>query len=285
MSHFEPNRKGFQTLSEGDYEQQYQSYHIDPSSNHNDDYYAPQQPYTLTPPSGKTRKRCCCCCCRSRTSKIVCGMITVLILIAIGIAAFFCWPRGMPKVEFLDPTFPTIAKTEKQLTEWLENPTSLNDLKIDIDTDLHFQVTNPNYISIKMKNITVVGDYKTPNGVAIQVGQGALAHSVSFRARGPTNFTLPFHLSFGAASSESREALVGLLQDCGFTKSASEEKIPLEYKAKLDITLISWTGFKPTISNTVKVACPIKPSTFGNIDEIRMILEGLINSESDGFTL
>ncbi|ORX90778.1 hypothetical protein K493DRAFT_317731 [Basidiobolus meristosporus CBS 931.73] len=274
MSHINnPAKKGFQTLrdEEGQYENQYQNYHTQQTRGYSD-YAYNQQQYEVSPPSEKAKKRrCCCCCCQSRASKISCCIILLLILAGIGVAAYFCWPRGVPKVEFQDAKFTDINGVQNQLSSF----TRLQDINVKIPVNLNLYVENPNLIGIKMKNITVVGKYHVGNQ-DVNVGNGALLQPVSFKAKGTTNFTLPFTLVYNATEQGSSQALLDLFGKCGFLSNVAKEKINIKYEATLDISLISWLGIKPTISNTVSLDCPIDPSTLPNI---KTAIDGILGGK------
>ncbi|KAK9679143.1 hypothetical protein K7432_016393 [Basidiobolus ranarum] len=263
MSHINnPAKKGFLNLrdEEGNHEHQYQNYHTQQTSGHNDYDYNRQQ-YELSPPSEKARKRRCCCCCQSRSSKIGCCVVLLLILAGIGVAAYFCWPRGVPQVDFKNVTFDDPNQIKNQLL----TVKSLSDINLKIDAKLNLHVENPNYIGIKMKNIAVVGKY-TVNKQDVKVGTGALVQPVSFQAKGATDFQLPFTLVYNATEPGSSQALTDLLGKCGFINGVPKGKINIKYDATLDISLISWTGYKPTISNNVDFDCPIDSNSLASVD-------------------
>ncbi|KAK9761098.1 hypothetical protein K7432_014247 [Basidiobolus ranarum] len=282
MGPFDPSKQGFQTLNEVHPNQPYQSYHTESTNSYNNYDSNYQEPYVLNPPSEKPKRRCCCCCCRSRASKIGCCTAVLLILLGIGIAAFFCWPRGMPKVKFEQASFPNTSQAESQMMKWALSdppPTNFKDLTLSVDTDLHLLVSNPNLIDIKMKNITVVGKYKV-DGQNVKIGEGALKHSVSFKAKGSTPFSLPFTLSYNPTEPGSTSALISLFEKCGFMDPSSEGSIEISYEATLNVALISWTGIKPTISNNIHIDCPISPHNVPAdvLPSLRELLTKIANS-------
>ncbi|KAK9766073.1 hypothetical protein K7432_005120 [Basidiobolus ranarum] len=208
------------------------------------------------------RRRRCCCCCRTRRSKITCAIITVLILIGLAIALYFCIPRGMPAIQFNGVE----TGSNLDITKLILNASS----GIVIPLSLKLSVNNPNLIGIKMDNITAKGFYEIGNGQSVQVGEGSLTQKINFPAKGKVDFLLPITLTYNPKTDKSSAAaLAGLLGHCGIT-AAQKSPIPLKYKAVLDIAQISWLGIKPEIENNVSFDCPITAppgvsSTIGSI--------------------
>ncbi|ORX89358.1 hypothetical protein K493DRAFT_340698 [Basidiobolus meristosporus CBS 931.73] len=199
--------------------------------------------------ANEKRRRRCCCCCRTRRSKQICCLIVLLVLIGLAIALYFCIPRGNPEIQFKGvETVGNLDFTSLALNAG----TGMN-----IPLVLKLSVQNPNLISIKMNNITATGFYQIPDGTSVQVGKGALNHTITFPAKGGLDFALPFTLTYNPKTDKSSAAaLSGLLAHCGITAS-TKTQIPLTYKAVLDIALISWLGIKPEIQNNVKFDCPV----------------------------
>ncbi|KAK9761745.1 hypothetical protein K7432_013128 [Basidiobolus ranarum] len=197
------------------------------------------------------RTRRCCCCLHTRKSKYICAGITFLLLTGLGIASYFCYPRGMPEVKYESMSIPRLINRKAQFGEqWSQSPAMLN-----METNIDFRTYNPNLIPIKMNNISL-SVYYTSSDLKLKISQGELAQAVTFAPRESTKFTLPLILSFDTSDSRSLALVRDMLDRCGIT-SRWKQQIALSYEAILDISLLSWTGFKPLISNNMLLDCPL----------------------------
>jgi hypothetical protein len=65
-----------------------------------------------------------------------------------------------------------------------------------------------------------------------------------------------------------------LMQSCGILKGIPRRTMVVKYKAEAPIKIISWTGWKPTFENELKINCPFPP------DQLQTIIGNLKGSVS-----
>ncbi|KAJ1661004.1 hypothetical protein IWQ61_000158 [Dispira simplex] len=206
---------------------------------------------TGSPPrQPRFRRLRCCCCCHSRRSYIITAVVIVLLLVGIGLTLFFVWPR-----------IPTVTVSGVTLTSSgapgsggsMTRASGSNSLPLYFQIDTY----NPNYIPWTVRNVTVDGHLKSQSTsdsgqqINFPLGQGALQEQVTFPKFGNLTFELPFNLQLDPNQDGFEDASRTVLSAC-----SKGDPLKFQYKAKIDISLISWTGYKPTIENSASFDCP-----------------------------
>ncbi|KAJ1966590.1 hypothetical protein IWQ62_002374 [Dispira parvispora] len=203
-------------------------------------------------PAQKSRFRRlrCCCCCHSRRSYIITAVVIVLLLVGIGLTLFFIWPR-IPTVSVSGVTLTSSGAPGGGGSATRASDSNSLPLYFQIDT------YNPNYIPWTVRNVTVDGHLKTQSTsdssqqIDFPLGQGALQEQVTFPKFDNLTFELPFNLKLDPAQDGFQAASLTVLAAC-----TSGDSLKFQYKAEIDISLISWTGYKPTIEDSASFDCP-----------------------------
>ncbi|KAI9297166.1 hypothetical protein K502DRAFT_363526 [Neoconidiobolus thromboides FSU 785] len=192
--------------------------------------------------------RCCCCCCRSRTGALICGIFTILLLIGIGVGAFFLWPR-IPTVELISVTQTNTNAPIDQTS--FNNLFQSNNNNLQAQVNINLRVQNLNYIDIVINQITLTGDLQNnivtiPNSLT-----GKLPKPVALKAQNISPLILPVTIILPGTSSASNDQLMGLREVC-----ESKQNLMFNYHISLELPLVSWTGYKPKLNNSYSFKCP-----------------------------
>ncbi|KAI8870395.1 hypothetical protein GQ42DRAFT_122380, partial [Ramicandelaber brevisporus] len=215
--------------------------------------------------------RYCCCCCLTRKRRIICFIITFFLLAGLGVAIYFLFPR-MPTV-----TFKGISVNQQRLDKVsMQDAVAaiIKDAKVDsgliyVPFKIDVDVFNPNYIDWNIRNVTVDGFITGQTSIATDpststststdqrdypVGQGGLANPITF----VKDMTTPMTIDYTFLLNTTDKTYGGATRE--FTRSCAAGGPPfnLKYTARIYMSLISWLGIHPAISNTIKVACPVE---------------------------
>ncbi|KAJ3329372.1 hypothetical protein HDU76_008031 [Blyttiomyces sp. JEL0837] len=230
-------------------------------------------------------KYLCCCIPTSKIGRIICGSVTFVVLVVLGVLGFLFWPR-----------FPTIHVDSIMLNQtvgsfafnipkdgnlnYMNLSLSFNmivstfnpnryDLHVDmIDLQANMQV-NKSQIAINEKPAglgfgTFIGKPPTPPpgyvpSYSPQIGS-ANKSTVIFRAGKNTTYQMIFNLYY------KPDPNLGLLQDpvfqelcnvCGITSSPRTSKI--SYVAKSMVSFLKGLGYEPTVQGDLNINCPASP--------------------------
>ncbi|KAJ3193897.1 hypothetical protein HDU82_002633 [Entophlyctis luteolus] len=206
-------------------------------------------------PRSSERKFCCC----FRTKRGCCITVTaviVVILAGIGTALFFLWPR-VPTVTISQPFLNPSANSTYILTGSTTAPTAANPLIVKIFLATNVTVYSPNYEPLATKSITFAGNLLgTDDATAIQDARvDGVVDGVVFPGMGTNAFTMPatvVYTATSAANITTDGALLLVASRCAGTNGY----IYMQYVVTIDLVLISWTGYRPSISGTTKFMCP-----------------------------
>ncbi|KAJ3386250.1 hypothetical protein HDU84_001703 [Entophlyctis sp. JEL0112] len=213
-------------------------------------------PRESTPMSGKHRRYCCC----FHTRRGCCATIWAIIIIflaGVGIALYFLWPR-LPTVTIGQPYENTSLATSAVVNGSLTTASTSSPFSVQLNLFSNVSVYSPNYETLATRSIVVSG--KLLNGKGGSAVSGVTINGekdgVSFPGHGTTNFTLPVSLKYSATSVSAitSDGVVTLLEsECG---SGGGGMLYASYTVTIDLVLISWTGYKPSVSGTTQFNCP-----------------------------
>jgi len=125
---------------------------------------------------------------------------------------------------------------------------------VTINLGVNISVANPNYFSVKFSEIKADVFYPVNN---THIGGGSVK-DIDIKSNQETNFTLPFQLNYTIASDPNLAVLQDLAGHCGFVPGQAESQIAVNYKISLAFHVL-FIPIKPTISNTIRFACPFTP--------------------------
>ncbi|KAJ1950166.1 hypothetical protein FBU59_000812 [Linderina macrospora] len=210
------------------------------------------------------RKRRCCgggyFCCFSKKCCCIFIPILIVILIGLGVTLYFVWPR-IPTVEFTNVTVPsqrdgTTSSSGNAVEQLLDNTNVNRQGVVTVPLVIHLNVSNPNFIPWTIHNVTVDGFLKntTAGGSNFPVGSGGLKTPFSMPKKSEGN-DMPIWFNFRLDTNNTDYISAANIVQKACT--AGGPNLNFYYKAKIIIKAISWLGIKPTISDSIKFACPI----------------------------
>jgi hypothetical protein len=206
----------------------------------------------------KKAKRCCCC---FKTCWGCCLMF-MLILIAIGVALYFIFPQ-IPSIDVSEPYIPAGSSgltINGQPVAIVDAATVLNSRNFNLSLSMAGDVSifSPSFINFGVRTLELYVQPKLEDGSMLPnfIGFGK-RNDLRFPSRTTTNFTIPINLSYNASinafSLISDPALQLFSRACLAT---SQAKIPVQVRARLEISALSWTGFWPSFSWETQQSCP-----------------------------
>ncbi|KAJ3019621.1 UNVERIFIED_CONTAM: hypothetical protein HDU68_010584 [Siphonaria sp. JEL0065] len=269
--------------------------HAELASSNSDWPFAAQDPYYdqaykrtgeyEKPPPSNFERFCCCCCPKKKQHRMICGGVVALVIIGLGILAFFMFPR-MPtssiwNVEQIDfaITYPTPDKNINQMriqgTFKMDvtsfNPNAYHLLLDKLDVDVHVRAnesivfskysTSPLALVVGTQGVAMIGPApsKDQKPAGYKPSNSSLIGTASYKSlylppKSSTNYTMMFSLDY------TPDQFVGILEDptimemasaCGLSSRPAGIRRPigLSYNGKSTIGLLSWMGIYPEISN------------------------------------
>jgi len=160
-------------------------------------------------------------------------VITVLLLVGIGLAIFFLYPRS-PDVQVGDPTVKNFDWSITQGLTW--------------DLDVNVNVHNPNYFSIQARIVKADIYYRD-----MKVMTTNQTEKVNFPARSTVNMTMRTRANNTLANLP--DIINALDQDCGIPPKAGQSLTAhLDGYAEIDALLVV-RGRKYDISRDLRVDC------------------------------
>ncbi|KAI8610384.1 hypothetical protein BC830DRAFT_1146034 [Chytriomyces sp. MP71] len=229
------------------------------------------QALVVSPSTSSTRDRRAanrrfCACFRTRRG---CGstIITVVIFVlgGIGVALYFLWPR-LPTISISDPYIPGDMMNPVSITGSPLNATADSPFAVTIALAVDVNVYSPNYENVPTNAILFSGKLlgpdnmkPVPNGPTV-TGQAA---KTDFKARSNTAFTMPLSLSYSitnlAATLDNSRDAITLLEGRCMGQQGAQARVYIGYTVSVDLTILAWTGFKPSSSGRSSFVCPNIP--------------------------
>ncbi|RKP24774.1 hypothetical protein SYNPS1DRAFT_29475 [Syncephalis pseudoplumigaleata] len=210
-------------------------------------------------PCGRLCPCCCCSCC-------CCCLVLLLLAVAIGLTAFFVWPR-IPQVTFLDIKPISLPSGIDLTTSMLGSLVGgSKPLSFTSEWEVSVAVDSPNYIGWHFDKVSGVL-IDPPTGRV--VGTGNLT-DYTLPARANTTVTLPVQLIYKASAAANTAGnndggggggILGNIIDPMLTRVIAacqqKKKIPMTLKLSFLVPVIRWFG-EPDIERTISIPCPIQ---------------------------
>lgn len=132
---------------------------------------------------------------------------------------------------------------------------------LTIPLTVNISVNNPNYFSVKLKQLKAEFTYPKGN---VPIGSGVL-NDVTFEANSDKNVTFPFQINYKFADDPSLQALLDIADRCGITDN-SKSNLDIQYKITIGLQILV-VNVSPSISNTLSFACPFDQNTINQIKQ------------------
>ncbi|KAI9006902.1 hypothetical protein DFJ74DRAFT_379270 [Hyaloraphidium curvatum] len=189
------------------------------------------------------KPKCCCCCIYATWAKWMCLFIWLAVLAGVGVALYFCWPRGIP------PTV-TVSGVEVGGAATLQ---AVYPYKVEVPVIIRINVTSQMKIGIPLDSIETEGFY-TPSGTGrrVKVAGGRLP-DIYFAPESTTSLAIPFNVNY-TANNLTDPVISSLLQDCNIATSGGSGKIRINWTATIVLKLFTFARFP--ISGSQDVDCP-----------------------------
>ncbi|KAJ3263198.1 hypothetical protein HDU77_011146 [Chytriomyces hyalinus] len=217
-------------------------------------------------------RRKICLCFRTRRGCIVTIAFLILTLLsALGVAAYLLYPR-IPTISISEPYVPAEKTADAvRVTGNLLQANETNPFIVEIQLFVNVTVYSPNRINIPTNAIlfrgTLLGpDNKTPIRSATGTGEDdgprvlGQTNRTNFLSMRETSFVMPLSLSYGVtdaavALGASDVALMLLTERCT-GQSGVDSRLFIGYTVSVDLSILTWTGFKPSVSGKTAFKCP-----------------------------
>ncbi|KAI9571320.1 hypothetical protein HD554DRAFT_161788 [Boletus coccyginus] len=128
---------------------------------------------------------------------------------------------------------------------------------VEINLEIPFNVSNPNYFSVSFSSITANIYYPINNTL---VGGGQM-NDVTFGSHSNTNFTFPFSIEY--TSTMPSNVISDVLSKCGIVGGVTSD-ITVNYDITLALNVLFFT-VSPTISDSASFKCPLTASDVSNL--------------------
>ncbi|ORY51511.1 hypothetical protein BCR33DRAFT_712550 [Rhizoclosmatium globosum] len=260
----------------------------------------------------KIEKYLCCCCPKSRKGRFICGGVTLVVLIIVGVLLGIYFPR-MPQIKVYDIDLSNIFGSDSPYQFTVDDPANpnYNQMNFKMNLTMHVGTYNPNpydmyidKISLKAYMVVNTSVVYSPYLTTPLISYGSLVKvigyaptktdpnwygnnnslvgtssygSIVFPAKSTVNFTMLFLLDY------TPDKQLGLLSDptvleiasaCGVTsKSNTRRKMTIHYDAESVIPALQPIGFKPVLSNDLGILCPFSQIQIDTV--IRNVQSGM----------
>lgn len=167
----------------------------------------------------------------------------MLLLAGAGVAAYFCWPRGIPPKVSIVATEVSGASAINAVAPY----------SIHVPVTIRINVTSEMKIGIPLDSIVAEGSY-TPasTGQPVKIAGGVLRDPY-FAPESTTTLDIPFDVAYN--SSDLGDPLINsLLEDCNIGTSGGKGTITIRWQATVVARL--FTFVRVTTSGTEDVECP-----------------------------
>lgn len=208
-----------------------------------------------------TKRGCCCFCLYTPTAKWVCAAATIMVLVGIALAIYFCWPRfptasdvHVGSVQLVPGTDAFVFKKplERQQTE--PNPSISADLTVPIT------VYSPMKIPISLSFLAINLSYTPPGAShAYRVASGTYPNPW-FAGSSNTTLMFPLHVAYTSTEGLADPVIQGLVEQCGFNADSGPTGVSMDYMAVAALAG-AFSNIKPSFGGNVQVdVCPILAS-------------------------
>ncbi|KAJ3101072.1 hypothetical protein HDU97_001654 [Phlyctochytrium planicorne] len=242
-----------------------------------------------------SRKKLRGCLPRSMNGRLICLGVTLAILAAFGVLGFFYWPR-FPQISVLEIKGNELDVSAFEFFVPKEANGNLNRMQIKMNLKMNISCYNDNLYHLKIEsldlnanldaNMTAIKSSKNPHALGLEkfIGPAPTGRDPNYvvptsRSIGSGNKTTlifpakqnaTFQMDFGITYTPDPQ--VGLLDDplfaellgvCGMTGRARPAHI--SYTATTQVNFLKVFGFRPSISSSIKILCPIDSGTLENL--------------------
>ncbi|KAI9324246.1 hypothetical protein DFJ73DRAFT_917476 [Zopfochytrium polystomum] len=246
----------------------------------------------------------CCCIPRSKNGRIVCGVVTGVLLAGLAVVGYFFYPR-FPAIQVL-----SISKDGANAFEFVQDPqypknfnkvtyrmrlamnvsvynSNLYDLHVDLIDLQAYLMVNTSAIKAEGVSPATLGLEKyigpapsnpDPSYVASttpQVGTATTTTRLTFPARANTTFQMSFQFAYAP------DPVVGLVKDPAFAELVNvcgrlgvARPALLAYAARTDVAGIKRVGVRPVVGGEIRVRCPASKAQLA-------LLEAAVKSGED----
>jgi hypothetical protein len=167
----------------------------------------------------------------------------MLVLAGVGVALYFCWPRGIPpKVEVVSYDVEGAAQLQAVYPYYIRLPVTIR-----------INVTSEMMIGIPLDSIVSEGFY-TPagSGTKVKVAGGVLSE-IYFAPQTTTTLRVPFDVNY-TAENLGDPVISSLLADCNIASAGGSGKIRIDWTATVVAKLFTFIRFSFSGSNDID--CP-----------------------------
>jgi hypothetical protein len=180
----------------------------------------------------KARRGCCRC-------GPLCACITLIVLIGLGILAYFLWPR-----------LPVIATNGPQIDP--NNGFKLTGSTLTMGFVVNVSIYSPNYIDYTVSDVGVLAHIKALDGTIIKEPEIAGSSGrVTFKGHTNTTVTIPFLATYAINGTST-----SLLQVISNACKAGGAPIKVAYSVSVYSSVLQTFGFVPTYDSTFTQSCP-----------------------------
>ncbi|KAJ2999627.1 hypothetical protein HDV02_002396 [Globomyces sp. JEL0801] len=213
----------------------------------------------------------------------VCGSISFILIVGLGVAIFFLFPRqpsfqiGTPRPALNGGNL-TFSSSDPIAAFQNASPASPFQASFDLVVDIN--IFSPNYVDFSLSSIDVAAHLLDPDGSKNAVGCGpngkqqcapigkGSTSRVQFPANKNTTISLPIKIFFNITSPITDIAQDGqmltLIRACGTTTglfngvppSSTPGKVRIKVEVRLSSKVVSWIGWFPRFDEFISFDCP-----------------------------
>ena len=224
----------------------------------------------------------------NKRSRITCLSVLFGILVILGVLIGLFFPR-FPEMKVNEINIAP-ARSNGELPysiSKIDKRKSIIDFSFSLNMIMSVTVTNRNFYRLKMDDISIAafmvsnatminsaipapfeGILSTTGSNRVPVTQsnfrnkiGSGSHgAITFPPDQPVTFTIPFNVKYSTNPSVTAlydPVINELIQLC-ISPSTDNRTTTIEYSAMNTIKAVSWFGYKPTLSDKLKINCPLQ---------------------------
>jgi len=180
---------------------------------------------------------CCHCCCGSRSNRIRTALIVVLILILVGVAAFFLFPRR-----------PKVCTT----VQFNEVNVSVVPASLSLSMLFNFTINNPNYFGVSLNSAQIRLYYAQAIELPEALVASAATTNFDISSRSVSNVNV---ITTVGTDNVENTAVVKFAEDCGKVPAANAAtSVGIEFDVSMPFLFTSLSLHIPRFH--VSVPCP-----------------------------
>ncbi|KAJ1510704.1 hypothetical protein HMI55_000850 [Coelomomyces lativittatus] len=201
---------------------------------------------SLPTPNPKKSRRICCYVC-------TCLLVFLVLLISAALIFFFVFLK-----------YPTFAFDSIVPSTTLP-PVEDTPIGFNVNLNVAANITNPNSFSIDVYSIDLTAYIESNSGTSSSPDFVGHYDSISFSKKSTTPILFPISYIFRKDGSSEKAVVKALALACAPLSQANRSPLKLRYNVKVGLSILKWTNYKFSYSDSTSYPCPIDLSILASL--------------------